>query len=242
VSKKTREEMRTYWDERARINAVWYVDTSLDFEAPDMDRFFETGRRIVAEALDGAPVTPPGRALAVEIGSGLGRVCLALAERFDRVVGIDISSEMVRRASEIVADDRVVFEVGDGTTIPLADSCADLVLSFTVFQHIPDLTVIEGYVAEASRVLRPEGVFVFQWNNIPGAAGWAFRRRLLAAAHRIGLKTERHGRNAPEFLGSRVPLGTMQAALERNGLVLRRTKGLGTLFAWAWACIEGGQP
>ena len=240
MPKKTRDDMRTYWDERARINAAWYVDTSLDYETPDMDRFFETGRRVVAEALDDAPATPPGRSLAVEIGSGLGRVCLALADRFDRVVGIDISSEMVRRARETVTEDRVTFETTDGSTIPLADAAADLVLSFTVFQHIPDLAVIEAYIAEASRVLRPGGVLVFQWNNIRGSATWAMRRRLLAFAARLGVKTERHDRNAPEFLGSRVPLRTIQAALDQGGMTLRGTKGLDTLFAWAWA--EKGQP
>ncbi len=239
MSKKARDDMRTYWDERARINAAWYVDTSLDYEAPDMERFFETGRRVVAEALDGAPASPPGRALAVEIGSGLGRVCLALADRFDRVVGIDISSEMLRRAREVVADDRVTFETTEGSTIPLADASADLVLSFTVFQHIPDLAVIQGYVAEAGRVLRPGGLFVFQWNNIPGSTRWGFRRGFLAVVGRLGIKTERYGRNDPAFLGSRVPLATMQAALDRSGMRLRGTKGLDTLFAWAWAVKEG---
>ncbi|MFA5785654.1 MAG: hypothetical protein WDA71_01490 [Actinomycetota bacterium] len=82
--------MRAYWDERARVNAVWYVDTSLDFDHPDLERFFETGRRIVSEALDHAPIAPPGSSLAVEIGSGLGRVCLALTERFSRVIGVDV--------------------------------------------------------------------------------------------------------------------------------------------------------
>jgi SAM-dependent methyltransferase len=239
VSKKSRDEMRTYWDQRARLNAPWYVDTSLDYDDPDIDRFFDTGRIIVAEALDAASVVPRGRALAVEVGSGLGRVCRALAERFDRVVGVDISPEMVRRAREIVADDRVVFEAGDGATIPVGDSTSDFVLSFTVFQHIPDPAVVLGYIAEASRVLRPGGVFVFQWNNIPGRFRWAARRRALAILGRIGVRSELYGRNAPSFLGSRVPLRTIEAALERNGLALRETKGLGTLYAWAWATKEG---
>jgi len=236
VSKKTRDSMREYWDERARLNAVWYVDTSLDYETPDLDRFFETGRRIVTEALDGVEVDLPGRGVAVEIGSGLGRVCLALAERVDRVVGVDISSEMVDRARTLVQNDRVTFELGDGTSLRnLPDSFADVVLSFTVFQHIPDVAVIEGYIAEAGRVLRPGGLLVFQWNNTPGRVRWVVRRSLLAFAERIGVNTERHGRNAPEFLGSRVPLRTIRDALARSGFTLRTTKGTGTLFAWAWA-------
>jgi SAM-dependent methyltransferase len=95
--------------------------------------------------------------------------------------------------------------------------------------------VIEGYVREAARVLRPGGVFVFQWNNTPGAVRWAVRREALAMLQRRGIRTERYGRNAAEFLGSRVPLPRIERALRGAGLSLRATKGLGTLFAWAWA-------
>ena len=235
MTSKDEQAMRTYWDERARLNAVWYVDTSLSFDAPDLERFFETGRRVVSEALDGSPVAPPGTELAIEIGSGLGRICRALAERFGRVVGIDVSSEMVERARELVADPRIEFQVGDGVSLaPLEDASADMILSFTVFQHIPSTRVIEGYIIEAGRVLRPGGVFVFQWNNTPGAKRWALRRTLLDLAQRVGV-SERYGRNAREFLGSRVPLGRIRSALDRGGMDLVATAGLDTLFAWTWA-------
>lgn len=228
--------MREYWDERARRNAPWYVDTSIDFSRPDMDRFFETGRRIVAEALDEAPAEPRSRHLAVEIGSGLGRVCLALADRFDRVVGLDVSPEMVGRARRLVEHDRVRFEVNDGQTMALVgDGDADLVLSFTVFQHIPRVTLIRRYLTEAGRVLRPGGLLVFQWNNTPGALRWRLRREVLSALQRVGLGREEHGRNAAEFLGSRVPLAVIERTLRHAGLELRGTKGTGTLYAWAWA-------
>jgi SAM-dependent methyltransferase len=230
------ESMRIYWDEAARNNAAWYVDTSLNFDAPDMERFFETGRVIVAEALGDPLVAPEGRRLAVEIGSGLGRVCLALADHFDRAVGIDVSPEMVRRAQELVTNEKVTFEVGDGTTLaPVSDGQADLVLSFTVFQHIPDVRVIDRYIGEAARILKEGGVFVFQWNNTPGTRGWAARRRVLGFLQRTGLRPERFRRNAPEFLGSRVPLDRIRRDLEAVKLELVKTQGLGTLFAWAWA-------
>ncbi|MGH2785982.1 MAG: class I SAM-dependent methyltransferase [Actinomycetota bacterium] len=236
MADNVKDSMRTYWDEAARTNATWYVDTSLSFDAPDLERFFETGRTVAKAAIEEASVQPAGRALAVEIGSGLGRICKALAERFDRVIGLDISPEMVKRARELVPDEKITFEVSSGTDLrPLADGTADLVLTFTVLQHIPDVAVIEGYVREAGRVLKPGGVFVFQWNNTPGARRWAFKRGLLGFLQRTGLRVERHRRNAPEFLGSRVPLDRMREALVSAGMELRETKGLGTLFAWAWA-------
>jgi SAM-dependent methyltransferase len=228
--------MRDYWDARARDNAAWYVDTSLSYDDPDMQRFFTTGEVIVAEALDGAPAQPPGSGLAVEIGSGLGRVCQALAPRFAHVVGVDISPTMVERARELVHDTRVAFRLGDGETINgVDDGSADLVLSFTVFQHIPSVAVIEGYLREAGRVLRPGGVLVFQWNNEPGALRWRGRRWWLGFLQRSRIRPERYLRNAPEFLGSRVPVARIERALRAAGLELVATKGDGTLFAWAWA-------
>jgi SAM-dependent methyltransferase len=227
--------MREYWDERARENAPWYVDTSLDFVDPDMRTFFETGRKIVDEALGGSAV-PERTDLAVEIGSGLGRVCAALAKKFDRVIGLDVSPEMVARARQLVTDGRVTFEVGDGTTLTqVASGSADLVLSFTVFQHIPDVDVIEGYIAEAGRVLRPGGVLVFQWNNQPGALRWRVRRTALSVLQRSGMKPERYRRHDPAFLGSRVALERIDAALAQAGLELVDMRGGGTLYAWAWA-------
>jgi SAM-dependent methyltransferase len=228
--------MRRFWDEGARRNAAWYVDTSLDYDEPDMDRFFETGRVVVAEALDHRRGPAAGRALAVEIGSGLGRICGALAERFDRVIGVDISPEMVARASRLVTDPRISFIVGSGSTLDgVSEGSADLVLSFTVFQHIPKVKTIERYLLEAGRVLRPGGLFVFQWNNSPGWRRWALRRAVLAALQRTGLRPERFGRNASAFLGSRVPLPRVRRTLERGGMELEATSGTGTLFTWAWA-------
>jgi SAM-dependent methyltransferase len=235
-SRKDQRSMRTYWDERARENALWYVDTSLDFDHPNLERFFDTGRRIVSEALDASPVPLPGARLAVEIGCGLGRICLALAERFEHVVGVDVSPEMVERARRLAPHPRIAFHIGDGSTLDeVNDGSADLVLSFTVFQHIPRVAVIDGYIRESTRVLRPGGLLVFQWNNIAGAARWALRREALSLLQRTGLRRERYRRHAPQFLGSRVPLRRIRRSLEREGMELRATSGLGTLFAWAWA-------
>jgi SAM-dependent methyltransferase len=236
MSDRSTGSMRTYWDDRARLNAAWYVDTTVDYDSPDMVQFFEAGGEIVADALDRAPVQPPSRGLAVEVGSGLGRICQALATRFDKVVGIDISPEMTRQARHLVKDPRVQFKVGDGATMgSLGDATADLVLSFTVFQHIPKVPIIEGYIDEAGRVLRPGGLFVFQWNSTMGTRRWAARRALYATMQRAGLREQSHGRDASEFLGSCVPVKRVERVLAHSGLRLLGTRGEGTLFTWGWA-------
>lgn len=228
--------MRRYWDAAATRNAPWYVDTSLEYDAPDMSRFLETGSRIVKHAMIDAPITPEGRGVAVEIGSGLGRICLALADHFDEVIGIDISREMVRRAHELIDDPRVRFVVSDGATLaPLDDESVDFVLSFTVFQHIPDPTVVRSYVMEAGRVLRPGGVLAMQWNATPGAGRWRIRRTVRSAYGRLGFRSDRYGRDAPQFLGSRISIDRMRRWLTEAGLQLVDVRADTALFTWAWA-------
>jgi SAM-dependent methyltransferase len=228
--------MRGFWDEAARRNAAWYVDTTVSFDEPDMGAFFETGRKIVDQALGRSPVPPAARELAVEIGSGLGRNCLALTDHFDRVIGVDISPEMVRQADGLVDDDRVSFHVGEGADLPaIADGTADFVLSFTVFQHIPEVGVIQSYLREAARVLRPGGVVAFQWNNQATERRWRLRRAVLSTLQRSGLRREAHDRNAVQFLGTTVDLARIESTLSSAGMDLVKTEGLGTLFCWAWA-------
>jgi len=228
--------MREYWEERARINPAFYVDTSLDFDSPDMEQFLATGRRVVSIALDEPPALAPERTgLAVEIGCGMGRICLALRERFDRVVGYDISEEMLRRARELVPDDQVEFRLTEGATLPnQAGASVDLVLTFTVFQHIPSVDVIRSYVNEAGRGLAPGGMFVLQWNGTSGALRWRVRRAVMAVRQRLG-RGDRYGRDAPQFLGSRVEVEDMRRMLAAAGLTLVATSGEGTLFTWGWA-------
>ena len=235
-AKKTRG-MREYWDERARLNAVWYVDTSVDFANPDMAEFLRTGEKIVTDMLDqDPPALPSGRELAVEIGSGLGRICLALSRRFDSVIGIDVSPEMVQRSRELVNDPRVRFEVGDGTTIsPVAAGSADLVVSFTVFQHIPDPAMIEAYVSEAGRVLRRGGAFIFQWDSRESPWSWKLGRAARILLQRSGIRREPFGRDAAEFLGSRVSRDRMARAVTSAGMDLVGTRGDPSLFTFGWA-------
>ena len=89
---------------------------------------------------------------AVEIGSGIGTYSGLIAERFSRVVAIDLSVAMLRQAPAGPAD-RIQ---ADGARLPLRDASAAAVVLINAFL----------FPAEVERVLSPGGALV--WVNSSG--------------------------------------------------------------------------
>jgi SAM-dependent methyltransferase len=235
MPRRTTKAMRAFWDDAAVRNAMYYVDTSLGYDSPDPEAFLAGGRRIAEIALSEAESRLPGRTAAIEIGCGLGRICAALAASFDHVVGFDISQEMVRRARGLVPDPSVEFRHSDGLTLPgIDDASVDLVVTFTVFQHAPNRSVIRANIAEAARVLRDGGVLAVQWNATPNPLRWRLHRLKMRVLAPLG-RADRHGRDAPQFLGTRVPQRAMDRMLEAAGLQRYALAEPDSLYTWAWA-------
>ncbi len=165
---KQLEKMRRDWDERARQNARYYVNTACQDWSDE--EFFASGERTVAEEIltDMTNICQgkdPKDMKVLEIGCGAGRVTRALARLFGEVHGVDISGEMVARAGQALADfPKAHAYQNNGTdlsVLPKGLEC-DFAFSSIVFQHIPSYTVIENYVRDVNRVLRPGALFKFQ--------------------------------------------------------------------------------
>lgn len=92
----------------------------------------------------------------VEIGCGAGRLTAALSGHFDRVISLDVSSDMIARASQVTGDN-VAFHQVSGSAMPLPDASADAVFTVHVLQHLDHQQAIRDYLREARRVLRPGG-------------------------------------------------------------------------------------
>src|ERR1700683_4321223 len=106
---------------------------------------------------------PPGEMRVLEIGCGVGRVTRALANLFGEVHAVDVSGEMVRQAALALRDrpNAFVYQNNgkDLTVVPALPF--DFAFSSIVFQHIPSREVIENYVREVHRLLRPGALFKF---------------------------------------------------------------------------------
>lgn len=160
-------KMREDWDQRAKENARYYVNTATA-EWTDKD-FFATGERTVADEILTDLVNvcqgKPAKDMRVlEIGCGAGRVTRALANLFGEVHGVDVSGEMVRQAKLALRDRPNAFVYqNNGKDLGVVPELEfDFAFSSIVFQHIPSREIIENYVREVSRLLRPGALFKFQ--------------------------------------------------------------------------------
>jgi ubiquinone/menaquinone biosynthesis C-methylase UbiE len=121
----------------------------------------------------------PSEPRCLEIGCGQGALTRLLVERYGaRIVASDADPDQVAVAQERLADleGEVEFRVVDGRAMPFGDACFDALFSFGVLHHIPG-----GWrqvIAEAARVLRPSGWFVFTDLALPPRAGRWLRRVL----------------------------------------------------------------
>jgi ubiquinone/menaquinone biosynthesis C-methylase UbiE len=134
-------------------------------EAWDEDAFFASGAEQVHEAL--AWLGPGHRRVrALDIGCGLGRLAVHLADAFEQVDAIDISPEMIERARAMHDRPNLRFHAASGVDLGgLETNAFDLVYSYIVFQHVDQEAIIRSIVAEIARVLRPDGRAILQFDT-----------------------------------------------------------------------------
>jgi len=160
--------MRRDWDERARTDAFQYIASwRKDW---DEASFFASGNedyvRLVDPILQKVQFDPAGKTMA-ELGCGAGRMTRSFAQRFQSVTAVDISEEMQSRAKsylESFPNIRWVLS-GGGALSEIQSDSIDFVFSYLVLQHMPSKQLVCGAVNEMIRILRPEGVFLFQFNG-----------------------------------------------------------------------------
>jgi len=154
--------------ETRRANRTWWDDEASDYYAEHGaflgDDDFVWGPEGLREADAGLLGRIRGRRL-LEIGAGAAQCSRYAARLGGRAVATDISGGMLRKGASL--NDVFTGETGltvplvqcDAASLPFADASFDTV--FTAYGAVPFVADSAALMAQAARVLRPGGRFVF---------------------------------------------------------------------------------
>jgi SAM-dependent methyltransferase len=145
--------------------------------ASTYDRGRDRGYHRVIDDLEVGIVAPYARGASVlEVGCGTGLILQRIAPLAREARGIDLSPGMLAAARARGLD---VLE-GSATELPFGDATFDLVYSFKVLAHVPDIGLA---LREVERVLKPGGIAALEFYN-----PWSLRylARRLVGSRRIG--------------------------------------------------------
>jgi len=231
--------MRRDWDTRARENARAYINWPNVANAEEA--FFASGRtdyaRYVTPFLQRMNFDPCGHS-ALEIGCGIGRIARPMSEEFSHYTGVDVSPEMIAKASAYQLPHAEFRAVSGGALEGIPDSSMDFVFSFAVFQHVPDRDAIANYFRETARVLHPGGLFRLHmkglWTARAGSllfeAGCSLNPRLLRMGlPRIPFLRIRH---LDTWQGISFPLPEARRVCESAGLEILDVEDPWTIMMW----------
>lgn len=134
----------------------------------DMTAFWDSGQRYVNMVLDQCtrffgPDWPSGSAL--DFGCGVGRLSLPLSRRFTQVTGLDVAPAMLseaQRLAELAGAENLHWLLADDRLSAIAGAQFDFMLSFIVFQHIPEARG-QAIFQRLLQHLAPGGMGVFHF-------------------------------------------------------------------------------
>jgi 2-polyprenyl-6-hydroxyphenyl methylase/3-demethylubiquinone-9 3-methyltransferase len=98
----------------------------------------------------------------LDIGCGGGFLSNALALNGFKVTGIDLSPMSLQIAADHDLSGNVDYQVADAYHLPFANESFDVITAMDFLEHIEDPSRV---ISEASRVLRPGGIFIFHTFN-----------------------------------------------------------------------------
>ncbi len=174
------KDVQENWNRFGKTDPFWAVLAWPGMEEGrwDADAFFATGQEEIDAVM--AYVETLGlnlaRNRALDFGCGVGRLTQALASHFAEVHGVDISETMIEIARKFNRQGDVCqyhLNLRDDLSL-FDDNFFDFIYSNITLQHMPP-DFARSYILEFLRVLKPEGLAVFQIPSRPRG----FMRNLL---------------------------------------------------------------
>jgi 2-polyprenyl-6-hydroxyphenyl methylase/3-demethylubiquinone-9 3-methyltransferase len=169
MQREDAERVADYFSRPGTVAEWWRPD-----EGP-LAFHYDAELRVLEDALR---VDPAWRVL--DVGTGRGRFGLWFAARGCRVIGVDVSAEMLERAREQARARGLEahFEARAGRADDLSGfepASFDVVACMELFDHLPDL---RASLRAMRRVLRPDGRFLFTYvprESLYGKLGNVYR-------------------------------------------------------------------
>lgn len=98
----------------------------------------------------------------LDLGCAGGFMAEALDDRGAQVTGIDPAAEAIAAAGVHAQGREITYDVGVGEALPYEDAQFDAVVCVDVLEHVQDLNQV---LREVARVLKPDGIFLFDTIN-----------------------------------------------------------------------------
>ena len=115
---------------------------------------FHASSERLQEVLDLARPKPGD--LALDVATGTGNTAFALAPYVRRVIGVDLTPEMLDQARRLTGEraiKNVDWVLGDAAKLPFQDETFDVYTVRAAPHHFPD---VDAFLEEAFRVLKPD--------------------------------------------------------------------------------------
>ena len=195
------EPLEQYWRKRFRRYAEKYEKESQISGWSDhgLSRRVTTFERV----LDSTDL--PSNALILDLGCGAGTYCRFLRKKGFRIIGLDYSLPILKRAQELQGNEKIQLLNAESYNLPLSNQSVDAVVCIGVLQTLTDA---KRAIQEINRILKPGGICFLDGINALGLNELATLFFTSSA----------------KFLRSSNPF-ILRRQLEQNGFVDVRIKG-----------------